>query len=171
MALRGGISYLSSIAIVSQYNEGFGTDQPLRRSVMGGVEVRPLFMGRWARDMQHGPPHLDLFVDSLALGLGLYRSWLQGPLCTATSGAPPLPSAPGGCRDDGMELSASLDVSLLPQANTPFIALRGALRWSMLDRSAIYDVPTPSGMLTLSFGYRHLFPIGLVDAADRLAPR
>ncbi len=160
---RAGVSYLSSIALVGQYNDTFELGvQSLHRSLLVAVEVRPLFLGRWAKDMQRGPAYLDLFVDSLALGLGLYRSWLRPGHCPPNSAV---------CRDDGMELSLGLDMSLLPQADTPFIALRGALRWSLQDRSASLDAPPIQGMVSLSLGYRHLFAVGAVDAGDPLPAR
>lgn len=37
-----------------------------------GVEVRPMFLPRFALDLQRGPSWLDLFIDSIGLGLGAY---------------------------------------------------------------------------------------------------
>ena len=150
LALRGSVFYLSTVGLVAQYNDSLGLhEQSLQRSFMGGVELRPLFMGRFAQNMEYGPAHLDLLLDSIGIGLGLYRQWA-------------LP-------DHGMEVSLGLELPFLPQANAPFVALRGAMRWSLQARTATVDPPAPTGMLTLSIGYHHLFATHAVDAADVLA--
>ena len=144
IAGRLGLFYLHSVGLYGQYNDSLGSDaQPIARSLAGGVELRPLFLGRWAQDMERGPAHLDLWLDSLSIALGSYGSFM---------------------RDDyGMEASLGSELPLLPQASTPFIAFRAGLRWSLREpREAV------AGMLTLSIGYHHLFQTHLVDAGDVL---
>jgi hypothetical protein len=71
------------------------------------------------------------------------------------------------CADLGMELSAGIELSLLPQANAPFVSLRGALRWSLVEHDPAFESLGPMGFVTLSLGYHHLFQTHLVDAGDR----
>jgi hypothetical protein len=37
-----------------------------------GVELRPMFLPRFGLDLQRGPSWLDLWIDSIGLGLGAY---------------------------------------------------------------------------------------------------
>lgn len=172
LAARLTLLYLSTAGLYGQYNESFGVDsQPIARAVVGGVEIRPLFLGRWAKDLEHGPAYFDLWLDSISLSLGLFNLWRHGQQCG--DGA----RVPGGvrCHDFGMEASLGMELPLLPRASTPFIALRGGVRWS-LDGSEVPDIAeprpddSPIGLVTLTLGYHHLFETHLVDAADQAPP-
>jgi hypothetical protein len=157
LALRGGVFYLGTVGLACQYNEAFDIAAlPLARSVVGAIELRPLFLGRWASDLEHGPALLDLFVDSLALGMGIYGAWPE--------------AAAGFYPHHGLELSLGVSLPFIAQASAPFVALRAALRWPLAgdDPGAIAGDMT--GLLTLSLGYHHLFSAHLVDAGDRLPP-
>lgn len=159
LAVRGGLLYLHTVGVMAQYNDALGIDAaPMARSIVGTVELRPLFLGRFAEDQQQGPAHLDLLADSFALGLGIYGSWQSDDYCQASP-----------CRDLGMELSMGAEVSILPQANSPFFGLRGAVRWTFQESGGGYDPDPfpPQFMLTLSFGYHHVLLVHLVDPSDR----
>ncbi len=157
LAARFGVHYLQTVVLYAHYNDALGVEaQPLARALSGGVELRPLFLGRWGQGLERGPAHLDLLLDSIGLGLGVYGAWLRPSDCGA------------GCPDHGMETSLGFELPLLPQANTPFIALRGAVRWSLRAPQTMEAMPSPTGLLTLSLGYHHLFETHLVDAGDRL---
>src|SRR5690606_23415513 len=143
MALRLTFLYLITAGAFAQYNESFGIDsQPIARSVVGGIELRPLFLGRWAEDLVHGPPHFDLWLDSISLTLGVYNLWRHGPHCAPPPGGPPPPT----CHGYGMEASLGMELPLLPQANAPFISLRGGLRWSLDELGAGGPAPPPMGL-------------------------
>jgi hypothetical protein len=168
LLMRAGVFYLHTVGLVGQYNEGFGNDaQLLRRSAMGAVELRPFLIGRFANDLEQGPAYADLLLDSVALSLGMYRSWNRDRFC-ANERAAGAADAVTPCDDFGMELGLGVEMSLLPHANTPFIGLRGAMNWSMAERSAAYATPHPSGTFALTLGYHHLVALHLVDASDRL---
>lgn len=72
-ALRASGHYLSSAGAYLRYEEGFGTNdvRPLR-ALAFGIDVRPLFLPRFALDLQQGPALLDLTLDSLSLSAGAY---------------------------------------------------------------------------------------------------
>jgi len=150
-------TYLQSGGLYLQYNEGLGFEgQSLARSMAGGFEIRPFFLGRLVNDLQQGPAILDLFVDSLAIGMGIHRSWHNPRFCVSGDGA---------CATIGMEVSLGAQLSLLPQANSMFIALYASYRWSQPSDSSAAPSP-PQALLTLTLGYQHLLGLGLVDAAD-----
>ncbi len=155
LGLRPAVLYLNMVGLYGQYHESFAAGgQPTARSVSGGIELRPLFLGRFARDLEQGPAWLDLFIDSWALDLGIYTAALKAP----AGAAEPLHW------DTGFEFGTGAELSLLPKINSPFIALRAALRWSLSYapswRDAHHDT---SGYLMLSLGYHHLFAAFLVD--------
>jgi hypothetical protein len=161
LAVRGGWLFLHSAGVAVQYNESFDLDpQPIRRALSAGVEIRPLFVGRFARDLERGPPLLDLWLDATALYLGLYNLWRADRFCPPTA----------GCHDYGMEVSLGTELPFIMRASTPFVSLRGAVRWSMAEGDAPHDSVGVGGLLTLAIGYHHLFDWGLVDVADRLPP-
>ncbi len=151
-------TYLQSGGLYFQYNDGLGFEgQVMARSLAAGFEIRPFFIGRFVNDLERGPALLDLLVDSLSLGLGLQRSWHNPRFCKKHDG--------DGCAVLGMEVSVGLQLSLLPRANSPFIALHGAYRWSQPTSSST-EQPPPQALLTLTLGYQHLLNLGLVDAGD-----
>lgn len=168
LATRAGLVYVQTVGIAVQYDEGLGVEAlPMRRSLAGMVELRPLFWGRFSENLEQGPAFLDLFVDSFGIAVGMFGAWPQARFCGEGG---PSPNEGGRCPDYGMQASIGLELPLLPRASAPFIGLRGAMRWSLGDRSAAFDAPPVSGLLTLTIGYRHLFETHLVDAADRLPP-
>ena len=73
-----------------------------RTSVSLGLELRPLFLPRWALGHQRGPEWLDLALDSVALGFGGYFGLLgeephrpRGFTVSTGAGLPLSPSASG----------------------------------------------------------------------------
>lgn len=172
LATRLGLVYLQTVGIVGQWDEGLGVEAlPMRRTFAGLVELRPLFWGRFSENMEQGPAFLDLFVDSFGLAVGMYGAWPRARFCGGRGPGPPgRPPPDDGCPDYGMQAGIGFEIPLLPQASAPFIGLRGAMRWSLRDRTAAYDAPPVSGLLTLTLGYRHLFETHIVDASDRLPP-
>ena len=159
LALRATATYLQTVGLTAQYNDSFGIEsQPLERAVSGGVELRPLFLGRFASDLERGPAHFDLLLDSLSLGLGVYGAWTRQPPCIDELES---------CFDHGIDWSVGLEIPLLARASTPFVGLRGSLRLSLAEER-LADRPMSSGMLTVTLGYRHLFEAQIVDAGDSL---
>jgi hypothetical protein len=51
--------------------------RPLRVAALG-IDVRPLFLPRFALDLQQGPALLDLTLDSLSLSAGAYVAQPEG---------------------------------------------------------------------------------------------
>jgi hypothetical protein len=167
LAVRGGLLYVQTVGLAVQWDEGMGIEAlPMRRTVAGMIELRPLFWGRFSENLEQGPAVLDLWLDSLALAAGLFGAWPQARFC----GGPMAERQLARCPDYGMQLGLGFELPLIGDASAPFIGLRSALRWSLRERSAAYDSPPVSGLLTLTLGYRHLFEVHLVDAGDQLPP-
>lgn len=79
-----------------------------------GVDLRPLFVPRWAKGYETGPGLLDLTLDSLSLSLGAF--WAQR-----------IADAPEPNR--GFDAQLGFGVPLLATAAGPWLEVRGALRY------------------------------------------
>lgn len=155
LAVRAAALYLGSAGLYAHYTDALGAGGPLvTRSIATGVHVAPLFLARFGKNLEKGPAHLDLFLDSLGFELGAFWAAPRGF---------GLQSRPG------LELALSLSVPILPRATGPFIGLRGALRWrdadlccrlpgDALDRGAFFGI---------TLDWHHVIATHLVDAGDR----
>jgi hypothetical protein len=71
--LRASGHFLSTAGVYLRYEDGFGeNDERPARALGFGIDVRPLFLPRFALDLQQGPALLDLTLDSLSLNAGAY---------------------------------------------------------------------------------------------------
>lgn len=112
-----GLHYLYSFGLSINYSYPFvepAADRP-ENLLMAGLDVRPLFLPRWALDLEQGPARLDLIVDSLSVGFGGYIA--------ATD-----QRSFGDER--GLWVSAGLGVPFLPRAAGPWLILRGLHRFA-----------------------------------------
>jgi hypothetical protein len=95
-----------------EYADALGQSQTSARSLGFGVDLRPLFVPRWAQDMQQGGAFGNLTLDSISLALGAFYAQPEN-------------------RDFGDErgFAASLGVGLplALQASGPWLELRGGL--------------------------------------------
>ncbi len=150
-----GLLYMSTAGPYFRYVESFGDeDAAFERALAAGVELRPLFLGRYALDLSQGPPHLDLFLDSLALFIG--AQW-EAPLGRAIETSP------------GLELGASIEVPLLPSASGPHLGLLGLARFGNgeLVGTSSRDFLERGSSLVLTLAWHQVFDAGLVDIRDR----
>lgn len=70
IGVRGVARWYSSVGLYALYDETLAPKPALARRAGFGVELTPLFLLRWQRALESGPPVLDLAIDSLALGFG-----------------------------------------------------------------------------------------------------
>jgi hypothetical protein len=77
-----------------------------------GIDVRPLFVPRWAKGYETGPAWFDLSLDSLSLSLGAF--WARR-------------AADAGTR--GFEAALGLGVPLFASAAGPWLEARTILRY------------------------------------------
>jgi hypothetical protein len=148
--------YLQTAGIYAHYTDALGGGGPdVARSISVGVLLTPLFLARYATDMEHGPARLDLFIDSIGLGVGAFWDAPRG----------------GALRPDaGIEIALLLGFPLLPQATGPFLGLRGALRFRAEDIAGAGsgDILDRGAVLSLTLGWHHIVRAHFVDAGDRL---
>ena len=114
-ALRASAHYFSIAGI---YLEGrIHPDREAPPSLFGlGVDLRPLFVPRWAKGYETGPSFLDLTLDSCSLSLGAF--WAAEP-----------PHAPPIQHGRGFEAGLGFGLPLFASAAGPWLEARGALRY------------------------------------------
>lgn len=148
--------YLSTAGLFATYEDGpvVGSKAEPRRALALGVELRPLFLARWATGRHLGAPRLDLFVDSLALELGAVFVEPAG----ARFGARP-----------GLQAGLGLELPFFASASGPFAALHGGVRWSdvALSGGPLEGPSDRAFYLTVALGWQQLFGGHVVDLGDR----
>jgi len=145
--------YLQTAGIFTTYEESFGAGAEPLRVFTGGIELRPLFLGRFFQDLELGSPHLDLLMDSLSFDVGAFVAQPAGGAFADVA---------------GFSFGIGLELPWLGRASSPFIGVRAALRWSQEALSAAQpatvDVLGFSVMLVI--GYQGLFGAHMVDQGD-----
>ncbi len=149
--------YLGAAGLYTHYTDTLGGEGPfLRRSFAAGVVLAPLFLARYASDLEKGPPFGDLLLDSISFQVGSF--W----------GAPPgadLRAHPG------LELALGASVPILARASGPFLDLRGGVRFlgAELDRYQRRDSGFGrSAFFSLTVGWHQIVRSHLVDGGDRV---
>jgi hypothetical protein len=146
--------YLSTAGGYVRYVEAFdNASAPYARGFAVGLELRPLFLGRYALDLEKGPPHADLLLDSLTLVLG--ATWLAPQ-------AGPLEPEPG------IELGLGLELPFLPRASGPHVGVTALARWGADDISGAreLDFLERGAMLLFALSWHQVFDANLVDFRD-----
>lgn len=112
-ALRASAHYFSIAGI---YLSGrIKTGEASTPSLFGaGLDLRPLFVPRWAKGYETGPDLLDLTLDSISLSLGAF--WSERASQSADS-------------DKGFDAQLGFGLPLLASASGPWLEARGALRF------------------------------------------
>lgn len=152
-SLAAGVSalYLGTAGLYVHYTDALGSrGADVTRSIAAGLHLEPLFLARYASDLEHGPARLDLLVDSFGLEIGSFWS---------------APRGYGLAAEPGLELAATLAIPVLARASGPFLALRGALRLRQDDAAAALD---RAGLFSLTLSFRTVVPVHIVDSGDRL---
>ncbi|HSQ63962.1 MAG TPA: hypothetical protein VLM85_12140 [Polyangiaceae bacterium] len=145
--------YLQTAGLFATYEEGFGAGAEPLRVLTGGIELRPLFLGRFFEGLELGSPYADLLIDSLAFDVGAFVAQpTGGPFADVA----------------GLSFGVGLELPWLGKASSPFVGVRAAVRWSREALSAAD--PTTVDVLgfavTLVIGYQGLFGAHVVDVGD-----
>ncbi|HWA77904.1 MAG TPA: hypothetical protein VG937_36470 [Polyangiaceae bacterium] len=111
-ALLGRALYYHTGGLTLSYADALGGDVTPRRVASASIELRPLFLPRWSLDLECGCPLVDLTLDSLALGAGVF---------VARRGEPSESKA-------GLELSVGLGIPLFAKAEGLWLEGRGFFR-------------------------------------------
>jgi hypothetical protein len=125
--------YYSIIGVTGDYSESLVADALHTRSFSAGLELRPLFLPRWALGQERGPAWLDLTLDSASLGFGAYFT------------------DAGRALDDtrGVWLSLGFGVPMLASAEGPWLELRQLVRFP--DRDVLGTEPRSALFVYLSW--------------------
>lgn len=143
--------FVESVGLYATYADSFGGSDTVARTFSTGVELRPLFLVRFASNLQSGPPTLDMAIDSLAIGLGAH--WTS-------------PSS-GGSSTAGLELGAGFEVPLFREASGPWIGVRGVLRWGASDFAGTTGPASDRGALALlTLSWQKRVTARIADAGD-----
>ncbi len=111
-ALRFSLHYFYAAGLYATYRDAFSDDAEVRRVLSLGVDMRPAFIPRWAKNMQQGPHFLDLALDSISVGLGAFWEEPRGRSFAA---------------DRGFETSLGFGIPLLGTASGPWLESRAQL--------------------------------------------
>jgi len=158
-ALDVRLRYLWTAGLFATYEDGpfWGSNAEPRRALATGIELRPLFLARWANGAELGNGHLDLTLDSFGLELGAVFAEPEG--------------RPFGSRP-GLQAGIGLQVPVLPRATGPVIGVHAGARWS--DAALAGDYVTGAGhrsvYLLVTVAWQQVFGAHVVDLGDR-APR
>ncbi len=153
-----GLLYLSTAGIYGRYAEAFGDEAAaFDRLFATGIELRPVFLGRYALDLERGPAHVDLFLDSFALLLGATFSDPIGPESTVVP---------------GLEFGASIEFPILPSASGPYVGVLGLIRTTDDDLLGYRDADLieRGSSLVFTLSWHQIFDSGLVDLRDGARP-
>jgi hypothetical protein len=115
-ALRFAGHYLWTAGAYARYSDGFGAvDVRPARAASVGLDLKPLFLPRFALDWEQGPALLDLTLDSLSLSAGAYFATPQA----------------GDFGDErGFEAGLGLGVPLMAQAAGLWLETRAERRFA-----------------------------------------
>jgi hypothetical protein len=152
------VRYLDTAGVFFTYEDALGfTSADPSRVVATGLEVKPLFLGRWVTGNELGLRWTDLLIDSFGLELGAF---LEQP-----------PRASFGSRS-GLQMGIGLEVPLLARASGPWVDIHGGARWSdaVLAGAPSYGPSDRALYLTVTVAYHQLFATHVVDVNDA-APR
>lgn len=144
--------YLSTAGVYVRYAESFGFESALFPRVLStGVEIRPLFLARYAKNWAQGPARLDLFVDSFTIALG--AAWQED----RKLGFREVPS---------LELGFGLEFPLLEIASGPYLGALGVLRFDDLEGRDQRDLLEQGSTLIFTLSWHQVVKTGLVDFND-----
>jgi hypothetical protein len=147
IAARASAHYFWTAGLVVGYSQALAGElspDEARRLLYIGADVRPAFIPRWVNNMEQGPALLDLMLDSISLGSGIFFAETEA----------------GFGEQRGFEASLGFGVPLFARASGLWLESRGLLRWVELEQAE------PVVLLLLSWQQMVLTPL-----ASRAAER
>jgi len=153
------VRYLDSVGVFGAYEDGplVGASPDPRRALVGGLEVRPLFLFRWLRGHESHLAWADLVVDSLGLELGAVAAQ---------------PAGQAFASQGGVQAGVGVELPLLSNATGPWIGLHGGVRWSdaALATGNVSGPDDRQAYLAITVAWHQVVVAHLVDVGDE-APR
>lgn len=155
-ALDLRLRYLWTAGLFVTYEDGplWSSEAEPRRAFATGIELRPLFLARWANGYELGNPWLDLAIDSIGLEVGAAFVEPRG--------------RPFG-KTPSLQAGIGLQVPVLGRASGPQIGVHAGARWSTasLAGDTINLAGDRSGYLLLTIAWQQVFGAHVVDLGDR----
>lgn len=148
------VRYLEVVGIFGSYEDALGGPAEPERVIATGVEVRPLFFGRWLRGMRTGSAFMDLTIDSFSLEIGAAFQEPRG----ASLGARP-----------ALQTGVGLEVPLFARAQGLWLGAHGGARFGerALDAATIRSPADRALFLGLTLSFHLYVDAHVVDAGDR----
>jgi len=166
VAARGGraegelrLRYLETVGAFASYEDGalVGSAAEPTRVLTAGLELRPLFLGRWLTGRELQRARVDLVLDSLGLELGATFAQPAGTSFASSA---------------GLQAGLGLEVPILARATGPWLGLHAGVRWSeaALGSGVVANADDRSGFVAITLAWHQVVVTHLVDVGDR-APR
>ncbi len=153
------VRYLETVGLFGAYEDGplVGSSSEPRRVLVGGLEVRPLFLYRWLQGDETQRAWLDLAIDSLGLELGAVAMQPAGMTFASRL---------------GLQAGLGVEFPLLPDATGPWLGVHGGMRWSEAELSTgtISGDGDRSAYVSLTLAWHQVVVAHVVDVGDE-APR
>lgn len=153
------VRYLESVGLFGMYEDGplVSSSSEPRRVLVGGLEVRPLFLYRWLQGQETQRAWLDLAIDSFGLELGAVAMQPAGSSFGSQL---------------GVQAGLGLEVPILPDATGPWVGLHGGVRWSEAELSTgtVNGTDDRSAYVSLTLAWHQVVVAHVVDVGDQ-APR
>lgn len=147
--------YLDVIGVFGTYEDALGAaNAEPQRVIATGLEVRPLFLGRWLQGMHSGAATLDLMLDSFGLEIGAAFQKPQG----ASFGTRP-----------ALQTGLGFEVPLFAQAQGLWLGAHGGARFGdrALEASSVDSPVDRSLFVGLTLAFHAYVDVHLVDRKDR----
>jgi hypothetical protein len=123
----------------------FGTVMAGNGSLLAtGIELRPLFVSRWALGNELGHPRLDMLIDSAAIEIGV--AFVH----------------PGSQR--AFQAGLGLELPFFSVATGPFLGIHAGLRWS---EDALAGNGAGQAFVAVTLGWQQIFRGHVVDYEER----
>jgi hypothetical protein len=153
------VRYLESVGVFGAYEDGplVGSSSEPRRVLVGGLEVRPLFLFRWLKGHEMRRAWLDLALDSFGLELGAVAMQPAGTSFASQA---------------GVQAGVAFELPVLPDATGPWVGLHAGVRWSeaALSTGTVDGTDDRSAYLSLTLAWHQVVVAHVVDVGDE-APR
>lgn len=149
------VRYVDTLGVFVTYEDSFGAvaANPVR-VFASGLEIRPLFLGRWVTGRELGLRWPDLIIDSLGLEVGAF---FQQPAGLQFGSRP------------GLSAGFGLELPLIGRASGPWIDIHAGARWSdgVLGGGPINSPADRAFVVSVTLAYHQLFRAHLVDLHDQ----
>jgi hypothetical protein len=153
------LRYLESVGMFAAYEDGPPVDSAAEpaRLLVGGLEVRPLFLYRWLQGQETSRAWLDLAIDSFGLELGAFAMQPQGTSFGSQA---------------GVQAGLGIELPIMADATGLWIGLHGGVRWSEaeLTTGVVNGPDDRSAFLSITLAWHQVIVAHVVDVGDE-APR